>query len=60
MQIHQSPGAQIGHANREAVRAFFASHLGCTNAECAKALSLSVMAVGRHVTTLRREWDVAL
>lgn len=52
----RSPGAKIGHDNREAVRRFFADHIGCTNVECAKALNLSVMAVGRHVATLRKEW----
>lgn len=51
-----SPGAKIGHENREAVRRFFAEHIGCTNAECAKALGLSIMAVGRHLKTLRQEW----
>jgi len=51
-----SPGAQIGRTNREAVRRFFAGHIGCTNVECAKALSLSPMAVGRHIATLRKEW----
>jgi hypothetical protein len=34
----RSPGAKIGHENREAVRQFFTSHIGCTNVECAKAL----------------------
>jgi hypothetical protein len=29
----RSPGAQIGHNNREAVRQFFADHLGCTNVD---------------------------
>lgn len=52
----RSPGAAIGHENRERVRRFFAEHIGCTNVECAKALDLSVMAVGRHVATLRTEW----
>lgn len=52
----RSPGAKIGHENREAVRLFFASHIGCTNVECAKALGLSTMSVGRHVATLRKEW----
>jgi len=51
-----SPGAKIGHENREAVRQFFTSHIGCTNIECAKALGLSVFAVGRHIATLREEW----
>jgi hypothetical protein len=52
----RSPGWKIGHENREAVRRFFATHIGCTNFECAAALDLSVMAVGRHVATLRKEW----
>jgi hypothetical protein len=41
----RSPGAKIGHENREAVRQFFALHIGCTNVECGKA-----------VATLRKEW----
>lgn len=51
-----SPGAKIGHENREAVRRYFATHIGCTNGECAAALNLSVYAVGRHIKTLRKEW----
>lgn len=54
--LNNSPGAAIGHANREAVRQFFRTHVGCTQSECAKALGLSVMAVNRHVATLRKEW----
>jgi predicted ArsR family transcriptional regulator len=46
----------IGEENRERVRAYFLAHVGCTNQECAKALGLSVMSVGRHVATLRKEW----
>lgn len=53
------PGHKIGHDNREAVRAYFLSHVGVTNAEVSKALGLSVMAVGRHVKTLRGEWQPA-
>lgn len=52
----RSPGAKIGHENREAVRQFFATHIGCTNAEASQALGLGVMAVGRHVAKLRSEW----
>lgn len=52
----RSPGAKIGHENREAVRRFFAEHIGCTNRECGEALGLSAIAVGRHIETLRREW----
>ena len=59
-QEWRSPGAKIGHDNREAVRQFFASHIGCTNIECGHALGLSAMAVGRHINTLRREWTTAL
>lgn len=55
-QEWRSPGAKIGHENREAVRAYFADHIGCTSGECAKVLGLSVMAVGRHIKTLRQEW----
>lgn len=51
-----APGHQIGHENREAVRAYFLSHVGCTNLECAKALGLGVMAIGRHIKRLRQEW----
>lgn len=50
------PGYQIGHDNREAVRTYFLAHVGVTNRECAKALGLSEIAVGRHIATLRQEW----
>ena len=43
-------------AARDRLRGF-ADHLGCTNVECAKALGLSGMSVGRHVATLRKEWE---
>lgn len=55
-QTFYSVGEIIGHTNREAVRAFFTTHVGCTQAEAAKALGLSPMAVNRHVATLRKEW----
>lgn len=55
----RGPGYKIGHDNREAVRTWFQHHIGCTNYECAKALGLSLMAVGRHVKTLRGEWQPA-
>lgn len=54
--MSEAPGYKIGHDNREAVRAYFLAHIGVTNSECARALGLSVMAVGRHIKTLRREW----
>ena len=56
----QSHGALIGHNNREAVRTFFASHIGCTNVECGRFLGLSTVAVGRHVATIRKEWTARL
>lgn len=55
LPIH--PGILIGHTNREAVREYFKTHIGCTNVECAKALNLSVYATGRHINTIRREWN---
>lgn len=50
-------GRRIAAANREAVREYLAGHIGATNKECAHALGLSVMAVGRHVHVLRSEWQ---
>lgn len=52
-----NPGSIIGAANRERVRNFLATHIGATNRECAEALGLGVMAVGRHVKALRAEWS---
>lgn len=45
-----------GQANLAAVRAFFSAYLCATQKECAEALGLSIMAVGRHVKTIRAEW----
>lgn len=53
----QTPGYEIGKSNREAVRTYFLNHVGVTNRECGRALGLSEMAVGRHVKTLREEWN---
>ena len=55
LPIHR-PGDAIGYDHREQVRAFFASHIGCTNIECGKAIGLSVYSVGRHIAKLRKEW----
>ena len=49
-------GIEQGRRNREAVRAYFSTHLCATKVECAKELGLSVMAVGRHVEAIRAEW----
>lgn len=47
---------EVGRDNLQAVREFMLSHLCATQQECAKALGLSVMAVNRHVKTIRSEW----
>lgn len=47
---------EMGEANLRAVRAFFVTHLCATQRECAAALGLSLMAVNRHVRTIRDEW----
>lgn len=56
MNTKGGPGWDIGKKNREAVRAYFVLHVGCTNRECAAALGLNVNAVGRHIKTLRAQW----
>lgn len=52
------PGVRrdLGPANRERVRRFFAAHIGAKQTECALALRLSRNAVNRHVRDLRAEW----
>lgn len=52
----RSPQFVAGQQNRQAVKDFLSSHLGCTNREIATALGLSVYAVGRHVNDIRKEW----
>lgn len=47
---------KLGQENLEAVRMFFKKHLCATQRECADALGISVMAVNRHVRTIRAEW----
>lgn len=51
---------QTGRANLERVRSFFERHLCATQRECAEALGLSVMAVNRHVRTIRGEWKIVV
>lgn len=51
------PGERLGAVNREQVRVFFRGHIGCTQRECAAALKLSEMAVGRHIAKIRLEWE---
>lgn len=50
------PNVELGAANLEAVRTFFATHLCASQVDCVKALGLSPMAVNRHVKTIRSEW----
>lgn len=50
-------GAEIGRRNREAVRAYFLAHIGCSQLECAEAIGVGVFAVGRHIKRLRAEWE---
>lgn len=52
-----APGHEIGRRNLERVREYFRAHLCATNVECAEAIGLSVEAVGRHVATIRSEWQ---
>lgn len=47
---------KLGEDNLAAVRKYFETHLCAKQTECAKALDLSVMAVNRHVETIRAEW----
>lgn len=50
---------ELGRTNREAVRALLSSYLGISRVEIAEKLGLSTMAVGRHVTAIRKEWGGA-
>lgn len=47
---------ELGQENLDAVKKFFRTHLCATQRECAESLGLSVMAVNRHVRTIRAEW----
>ncbi|GAA2867052.1 biotin operon repressor [Aminobacter niigataensis] len=47
---------ELGERNRAAVRALMVTHLGISRVEIAAKLSLSPMAVTRHVTAIRSEW----
>lgn len=52
----RNPGEALGHLNRERVRNWYRDHIGTTQAECARRLGISAMAVSRHVRALRQEW----
>lgn len=56
MKHYRNPGEAIGDLNLARVRRWFRQHLCGTQRECAEALGLSVMAVNRHVATIRAEW----
>jgi len=47
---------EAGRDNRERIRMWQTAHPWGTQSECAKALNLSPMAVGRHVKAIRAEW----
>jgi predicted transcriptional regulator len=49
-------GREIGAHNYPIVKTWFIAHPCATNREAAKALGLSVHAVGRHVKRIRAEW----
>lgn len=51
-----APGYKIGADNRAAVRELLATHLGISRQEISERLSLSPMAVTRHVAAIRAEW----
>lgn len=53
---YRNPGEAVGDLNRRRVLAWYRDHLGTTQRECAEALGLSVMAVNRHVKSMRAEW----
>lgn len=50
-------GADVGKYNRDRVLAWLSAHPGGKQAECAKSLGLSVMAVGRHFRSIRQSWS---
>jgi hypothetical protein len=53
---NEPAGRELGDINQRRVEQFFRDHLCATNVECSKALGLGVMAVGRHVKTIRQTW----
>lgn len=55
---HSNPNQRIGAQNLERIRRWFCEHPCGTQRECATDLNLSVVAVGRHVKTIRSEWRV--
>ncbi len=52
----REPWASSQANYREQVRQYYATHLGCTQQECADALSISRKTVYRHLTAMRAEW----
>jgi len=53
---HGGPGRAIGDANRARVFKFFVENPCHTQTECAAATGLSLLAVGRHVKSIREGW----
>lgn len=50
-------GRIIGDHNRDTVIAYMAAHIGATNDDCARSIGLSSAAVGRHIRTIKAEWQ---
>ena len=49
-------GRAIGDANRAEIRALMKRCLGISRVEMSERLGLNIMAVGRHVASIRAEW----
>ncbi|WP_298167659.1 winged helix-turn-helix domain-containing protein [Novosphingobium sp.] len=47
-----------GEENTQRVLAYLLAHPGCTNRECAEALGIGEMAIGRHVKKIRAMWPI--
>ncbi|QWY83754.1 hypothetical protein [Rhizobium phage RHph_X3_15] len=56
MNVRNWKAVEVGRTNLDRVRQFFQTHLCATQRECAEELNLSLMAVNRHVKTIRAEW----
>lgn len=50
-------GRIIGDRNRADVISYMSGHIGATNDDCARSIGLSSAAVGRHIRTIKAEWQ---
>ncbi len=48
-----------GRETREAMRAYLATHLGCSQKEAARALGVSTWTASMHFAAIRKEWSAA-